>query len=161
MVNQKILVLAAVLLLVVGLVATAADANQRCRRVNGNIKTLSELWEDPAVCDGYEFCQYAEVTGTVNGLWWVYGNWEDIEEVAGGEGLVNHLVSVMETNRGDVYADDMELGNLNAPDGWVFHHAVTGGTGKYEGATGWLAGWFSWETFRGKIGGKICWNGRR
>ena len=125
----------------------------------GNIKALSELWEDPGICNGYDFCQYAKVTGTVNGLWWVYGNEEDIKEIEGGEGLLNRLVSVMETNQGEIYSDDMELGNLNAPDGWVFHHAVTGGTGRYEGASGWLVGWLSWETSRGKIGGKICWNG--
>ena len=151
---HKILTFAALILLVLGL-AGAAAADQKCRKVRGNIEALSELWEDPAVCNGFEFCQYAEVTGTVNGLWWVFGNWEDIEEVAGGEGVVNHLVSVMETKLGDLYADDMELGNLNAPDGWVFHHAITGGTRRYEGASGWL----SWETYRGKMGGEICWNG--
>ena len=112
--NHRVSFLAAVALLALILAAGGADADQSCRQVNGNIKDLSELWEDPAVCNGYEFCQYAEVTGTVKGLWWVYGNWDDLEDVAGGEGVVNHLVSVMETNQGDVYADDMELGNLNA-----------------------------------------------
>ena len=162
MISSKSTVPVVAVLLALSLAAGPAVAEQSCKKVNANLKAFSEFFvedpENPTVCNGFEFCQYAEVRGTLNGLWWIYGDFADFVPVAGGKGLLADVIGVFETNQGDLYADDIELANQNAPDGGVFHSAVEGGTGKYEGASGWLAGWFFFEPpTGGNIGGEICW----
>ncbi len=156
MVSKRGVALAAAAFLVLSLFAGVATSGQDCRKVTATFKFHSEFWMDPEICDGYDFCQYSEIRGTLKGRWWVFGNWEDVEEVAGGTAAAFNIVSIIETNRGTLYTESRELVNYLAADGFVAHEAVTGGTGKYEGATGWLAAWLSFDPAGGNIGGQIC-----
>jgi len=64
---------------------------------------------------------------------------------------------VFETTQGEVFFRERTIVDFEAPDGRAVHINVLGGTGRYEGATGWMA---YFDNFAGEFttwGGEICW----
>ena len=161
MISNRGIFLASAALLVLSLASSAAISDQTCRNVQSNVTDLSVIFADPdGVCNGYELCQYSEIKGTLNGRWWSFWNLDDEEFVADNTALVLDIDSVFETNHGDIYTEERGILNFFAPDGYAAHIGVTGGTGRYEGATGWMTGTliFIFEE-SGMLTGEICWNG--
>ena len=161
MISNRSFVLSVLVLLALSLATSAAIADQTCRKVNSNVTALGEFLVDDPQCGDYDFCQSADLKGTLNGTWWVFGNDGDEVVIADGTVLAFWLDAVIETKHGDLYLVDREIANLLAADGLAFHDAVaeTGSTGRYEGATGWFAGYLTFAPVGGKLAGEICWNG--
>lgn len=137
--NRKCSILAAALL---GLcVATgAAIADQSCRNVQSNVKGVSEVFVNPeGICDGYEWGQYSQMRGTLNGLLWACWNSDGEEIVLSDSAFVLSAQDTMETIHGNIYAEERGIINFFADKGYVAHLGVTDGTGKYEAASGWLS----------------------
>ncbi len=87
---------------------------------------------------------------------WTYLNWDGFIEWPDGT-IINISYSVHETPRGELFFDDRAIVTPNAPEGFALHSNVIGGTGRYEGATGWLAYYLEWaEGNQGLMRGEIC-----
>lgn len=127
-----------------------------CKQVNAKLEGGPILF-DPD-CDGWDICQEAYLMGTPNGSWWVYLNldggyieWEDGT-------IINVTESVLQTAHGDIYSVDRAIVAPGAPEGFAQHSTITGGTGRYEGVTGWIVTYFEWvEDYNGRLVGEICW----
>jgi hypothetical protein len=169
--------LAAVLTVVFCLLA-AVTAADWCRPVH--VRTGPAVYLPPCELDGtlYDICIETPTRGTLNGVWHLYGvvnNWVDFPGpcidscgdaapapmppgyagIEAGWGL-----DVYETKGGEVWADDAWLFQWGA---YFFQgkavftsvSSITGGTGMYEGATGWI-GFVGSEVEGGVIKGEIC-----
>lgn len=144
--------------------SSIAVAEQHCKNIESNVVEISAVFFDPAVCNGYEICQFAVIKGSINGKWWAFWNFDDEEVVADGTAGVLDIDDVFETKRGDIYGEERGIINFLAPDGYAAHIAVTGGTGSYVGANGWLTGTLVFGAeigapIGGKLVGEICWTG--
>lgn len=155
------------LILVVCLMVSHATAGD-CKKVIANVG-LSE-YLDPCTYNGVEYlwCIDTPVTGNLKGTWHIFANpdfnaWDltvptGIPGIPSWELYVTWNLSVVETKKGEIIAQANEILNLDVFDnfgaisGMVF---VTGRTGDYEGASGWI-GWVASETGGGVLQGLIC-----
>jgi hypothetical protein len=146
-------------LVVLCVLATTPAWAEKCKQVTiAHGKIISWL-EGPENCDGYDGCVTLEVSGTFNGT--LTESWFDADAV--------HVVdatwtftnyAVIETPHGKIYFLERSIADFAAPNGFAFHANVTGGTGRYEGATGWLGAFDSFEGGAGRTGGEVCWPGK-
>jgi len=171
---QRTLISHALLVVVLCLVAGAAVAGE-CKPVHVRIGPSTYL--DPCEYAGIDFlyCIDAPLRGTFRGTWHYYGEWDNgvfwpeldaagdpIFDPAPYSGFVaGWALGVIETRRGEVYLQDNYLWNFNAisADHVPFVSAINikGGSGKYEGASGWL-GVIADDSgdWRGFMKGVIC-----
>jgi hypothetical protein len=152
--NRKTLFIIA--LLVAFLCLLCSPAMGKCQK----IRTVEKSCEYPTECDGYEACEICLYEGTPNAT--VRAYWNESEWTLVGDAIVGSVDAVWETNQGEIWADAevmIHLGGLLEFDsGLVASVYLYGGTGKYEGTTGWVAGagvpqkgtLLSWY-------GEICW----
>ena len=160
---RSILFSVAVLLLMAS--ATMAD---ECKPVHVRIGPSTYL--DPCTYEGvdYLFCIDAPIKGTFNGIWHYYGEGDQIEAYPDepySSLWAGWALDVIETNRGTIYAQDNWMWNLSVFDlegtkaglPMVTISVITGGTGDYHGASGWIAMILddtgSWKGF---MKGEIC-----
>jgi hypothetical protein len=130
-------------------------AGEKCKRVNIVHQEIGPFIADPAECNGYDFCGSAEVDGTPNGTYTYFGNWADSAPV-GPDALGFWNDAVLETAHGDLMIEERGIVHLGTSDGFAIHSRIVGGTGKYEGATGWMASFGNLEGDFARIAGEIC-----
>ena len=114
----------------------------------------------------YEICIEAPLKGMTRGTWYFYNNWGNDADVplpgvaATGpqDAIVVGGLSVFSTHSGDIIAREISILNW---DLYVEYFAlstleeVIGGTGRYEGAIGWL-GVVASEVEGGILTGEVC-----
>lgn len=153
---KKSVIVALVVCFVLCLSGGTLVAGKYCKRVNANIETGPILFDPAPECEGYDICQAVYLSGTPNGTMWTFLNWDGFIEWADGT-IINVSVSVIETAHGELFLEDRAIFAPDAPEGFALHSNVTGGTGRYEGATGWLAYYLEWAAGNeGIMRGEIC-----
>jgi hypothetical protein len=117
-------------------------------------------------------CVVAPLLGTLAGTWYVYFPTpntitvtpaEEADPVwrAGKFMMAGWYYSVYKTRRGTIYAEATWVGHseLIPPDAPYFRFSefdrITGGTGRYKGASGWIGG-FGDEANGGPMGVQVC-----
>lgn len=125
-----------------------------CQKVNMLEKSCEYLTD----CEGYDYCEYCQFVGTPNATAKVYYNEADIAFV--GDAFLVFVDTVLETKQGDIFVEAVAVMHLGSID-WHplgVSASIYGGTGKYEGVTGWYAGARVPE--EGTVAsyvGNICW----
>jgi len=124
-----------------------AETDIRCQPVHGFIGEFISL--EPCMYQGhfYEWCADFPIWGTLTGTLHYYTIPEmnrefEVPQGALGESwsfVVASAVVVIETKKGKVFAQDNALWHSSAvgPQFVEYEH-ITGGTDRYEGATGWI-----------------------
>jgi len=145
------------------LMATAAMAEQ-CKAVHARLGEM--VFYDPGCMldgDTYYWCAERPTLGTLNGTYHFYSapafNGWDLEVPDGAIGAswwigVSYAISVFETKKGTLFTQEAQVWHGNELEGWGSHFSVTGGTGHYDGATGWMASAGSWDSMA--LVGEIC-----
>lgn len=146
-----------------------ADDGNDCRNINA--KAVWTDFQEDCMFDSIEYsaCYTAEIKGTINGLWFSYVQyeWYVILEDLGVqtppdaiESWYNREFEVFTTKQGTVWGDatfilswqfDTSDGGASIPT------MVTGGTGIYEDAEGWINAIYldaAMETF--ELHGRVC-----
>jgi hypothetical protein len=153
------------LLAVVLLLPSAAAFGGECKPVHARIGPATYL--DPCEYSGIEFfyCIDTPLRGTFRGTWHYYAEEDNGVLPEPGDPyspfIAGWALGLIETNKGEVFLQDNYLWNLNAisADHVPFVSAIniTGGSGKYEGASGWL-GVIADDSgnWRGFMKGVIC-----
>ena len=118
--------------------ATFADSrSDRCQPVNADWYLIDYI-EGPEYCDGYDYCIPGRLTGTPNGEMTFYGNYSDeIWDPFGtgysiNMGLGEERIS---TRHGEIHSLAHTIFDFETAV-WTELLIVTGGTEKYENATG-------------------------
>ena len=146
--------------------ATAGD----CKKIIAKVGAATYL--DACSYDGevYIWCIETPVTGNLRGTWRFYSRpafnafdltVPDVLGIPGWNLWVAWSLSVFETRKGDIITQDNAILNLDVyfnPD-WggplSGMTSIIGGTGDYEGATGWL-GYVIVEAEGGVLRGVVC-----
>ena len=129
-----------VLLLALLLVFPAAIANpdgDQCKPVNA-VWYLIDYLEGPENCNGFDYCIPGRLTGTPNGEMTFFGNILDEIFDPFGTGFNINMAKGEEhisTKHGDIYTLAHTVFDFDTAV-WIELLIVTGGTGKYENATG-------------------------
>ena len=115
----------------------------------------------------FEFCIDTPINGTINGMWHYYGPADNAVFVDFPPGVGNYsgmaagwALDVLSANDGEVWAQNAYVfhnDTWNPAQGFVYSSTsyITGGTGKYAGATGWF-GFVGSDSKGGIIHGEIC-----
>jgi hypothetical protein len=151
MMNKKMLFVGTVLSAVLCFLSGTA-VGQRCEKLN----MLEKSCEDLAECNGYAMCEICRFVGNPNASVEQYMDYELLDNA-----IVLYVDVTYTTKHGEMWAENVavmhfgayELGNGFGASGYIY-----GGTGKYEGVTGWITGASVPEdgtmmTFQGEI----CW----
>ncbi len=135
----------------------------RCEPVHAHF--LAPTFFDTCVYQGhfYEWCLENPVRGSLSGTWRYYGSpetWWESEVTPGALGeswgfAGTSALAVIETRRGILYGQDTLVWHAEAGDEGVGYVRLVGGTGRYEGATGWL-GYIAETLESATILGRIC-----
>jgi len=152
--SHKKLLVGISVFVVLCLFANTIALGQTCKRINAKAAKPGSVLYAPD-CNGYDTCGSAEVKGTPNGIYTYYANWDSFLVSVDDTTLVFIDDVVIETNHGEIFVEERGVVHLGAPDGYVIHANITGGTGRYEGATGW---WGNVTSYTGKstMSGEIC-----
>jgi hypothetical protein len=155
-------------LVIVVCMATSIVTADDCKKVIANAG-VAEYFEGCSYNGvDYAWCLDTPVTGNLKGTWHILANpdwnaWEltvpvGIPGIPSWDLWATWNLSVFETRKGDIITQANEIAHLDvfftygAISGTAF---ITGGTGNYEGATGWI-GWVVTETGGGALRGEIC-----
>ncbi len=130
-----------------------AASDVQCSHVKGQFG--EQVFLDPCMYQGheYEWCVELPMFGTLNGTYRYFGGPETEYALAVPPGALGHswmfgataALVVFDTNRGEVFGEENLIFHYDEP--WSFAEFVvfTGGTGHYEGATGWMGTLSSFE----------------
>jgi hypothetical protein len=152
-----------ILVLMLSLVAATAMAEQ-CKPIHARLGEM--VFYDPGcMLDGvtYYWCAERPTLGTLKGTYRFYSapevNGWDLEVPEGAIGAswwigVSYAISVFETKKGTLFTQETNVWHYDEMEGWGAHSSITGGTGRYDGATGWLAAAGSWDSMA--LVGEIC-----
>jgi len=111
----------------------------------------------------YHWCAERATKGTFKGTYRFYSapefNGWDLEVPFDDMGAtwligVSHAISVLETKKGMLFTQEAQVWHAGEEEGWGSHFSITGGTGRYEGATGWMASAGSWDSM--VLVGELC-----
>ena len=163
--RNTLVMLAVVVLFGVASSATAQD----CRPVFARVGVATYL-DGPCYYNGeeYVFCVDTPLKGMLRGTWHFLSKpaWNIFElevpdgtlGIPGWDLWVGWSLSVIETHQGDIIMQENEILNLDA----YFNYGaisgmanIIGGTGRYEGATGWIGVVFT-ESQGGVLRGMVC-----
>jgi len=159
---QRLLVCSiSILVLFLGAATAMAD---HCKAVHAQLGPIV-LYEPGCELDGftYYWCGERPATGTLNGTFRYYSapelNGWDLEVPPGAMGEswwigVSHLISILETQKGTLFTQESQVWHWGEEEGWGSHSSITGGTGHYDGATGWLAAAGSYDLM--VLVGEVC-----
>lgn len=156
-------------LLVIVLCLTTSIANATdCKKIIAKVGPAAYLSDCSYNDVDYVWCIDSPLKGNLLGTWHYLSSpdWNafDLTVPDGALGIpgwdlwVVWSLMVVETNKGDIIAAENEILNLDAFDnfgaisGMAF---IVGGTGNYEGATGWM-GFVGTETEGGVLRGEVC-----
>lgn len=147
--------------LVVALAGTAT-AQPNCKSVNAHFSDYTVYYNQEDCATGTAPCRTATVIGTIQGSWLAHGAGYGFEFPGFGDTSVWRGESIFETNHGAI--DTMLVGinfwpTLEAADDYFNSeiHVITGGTGRYEDATGYILLHLSFFGGVGEATGQICW----
>lgn len=134
------------------LVGANADAKKNCQPIYASIGPMT--YGPACVYQGlpFEYCITAQVRGTLNGNYRFYGpanNWVDVPQdppgLPGFQGmLAGWALEAFETKQGVLYTQSawtFHVGMYQFPQPGLINAAnslITGGTGRFAGATGFL-----------------------
>jgi hypothetical protein len=141
-----------ILVLMLSLVAATAMAEQ-CKPVNGQLGAIDVFLEDDPECKlddmTFYYCIERPTLGTLAGRYRFYSapwlNGWDLRvprKSLGGVRWwigVSYAISVFETQQGTLFTQETGVWHYDAEVGLANHFNITGGTGHYDGATGWMA----------------------
>ena len=157
------------LLLALCLASSNATAGG-CKKITGSVG--ASYYYVGCSYDGMEYlhCLDTPVKGQLKGTWRFLSNpdWNVVELTVPGDpddlGIgswdlwVVWALGVFETKKGDIITQETDMLNLDIYMDYgalsTMSHII-GGTGKYEGATGWLGGVIT-ETEGGVLRGEVC-----
>ena len=156
----------ACIVLAVGLVASIASAGE-CKPIN--VRAGAAVYLDPCEYQGdsFEFCIDTPINGTINGTWHYYGPADNAVFVDFPPGVGDYpglaagwALDVLSANDGEIWAQNAYVFHYDTwslAQDFVYSSTsyITGGTGKYAGATGWF-GFVGSELKGGIIHGEIC-----
>ena len=145
--------------------AENAVAQIKCKTVEVH---MNGYWEYAGIeaCGEDGYCGGGRLIGTLNGLYLVSGLFSN-HEFLYGDSVVWRGQSTIEMTHGEIFTTTTGVNYYGTYfAGGVFTnveaHAVTGGTGRYEGATGYLL--MTYEFFppdyfpaAGEMSGQVCW----
>lgn len=117
--------------------AFANPDGEQCKPVNA-VWYLTDYLEGPENCDGFDYCIPGSLTGTPNGEMTYFGNGSDEIWDPFGTGYSINMAMGEErisTPHGDIYSLTHVVFDFDSAV-WTELLIVTGGTGKYENATG-------------------------
>jgi len=147
------------------LVAATAMAEQ-CKPIHGQLGAVDVFLEDDPECklDGMTFywCMERPSLGTLAGRKRfiaspAFNGWDlDVPDADMGTTWVvsiTYSFGVFETKKGMLFTEETGVWHGGAAVGWGSHSKITGGTGQYDGATGWMAGagTMGWMTVVGTL----------
>jgi hypothetical protein len=151
--------------------APSASASDQCKQILAKADFPNPLGEtEGCTVNGQDFdsCITGNLRGTIKGKWVAYflDEWfiiiEPPEFPVPEETLANYNreFEVFTTNKGEIYGDAQYVFDIRIFDvdgGFVAPIIVTGGTGWYEGATGWIAAVVSDGALsKANLHGEIC-----
>lgn len=146
--------------------AENAVAQIDCKTVNVH---MNDYWEYAGIdaCGQEGWCGEGRLIGTFNGRLFVSGLDADTEYPYFGDSHVWKGQSTIETTHGEIFTTSVGIGYwqtfyVGGVSTNQESHAVTGGTGRYEGATGYLLMNYEyfppdWFPGNGEMSGRICW----
>jgi hypothetical protein len=165
--NRRIGFIAMVFVVWAVFVAENAVAQIKCKTVEVH---MSDYWEDAGevVCGWAGYCGEGRLIGTFNGQFSVSGLDSDNRYPYGeSHSIVYKGQATIETMHGEIFTTTMGVNYWQTFwSGGVAtnseSHAVTGGTGRYEGATGYILMDYEyappeWFPATGEMTGQVCW----
>ena len=138
MIRSRSLIVGVMVLVALCLTASTALAGDSCKKVNAKIWNLSEVSYDSEICNGYDLCQFGDIIGTLNGTMSVYQMFDWWTLLADDTALAFWDDIIIETNKGEIWLQERAIFHLGA-SGFASHSMVSGGTGDYIEATGWIS----------------------
>jgi len=149
---------------------TTATADQVCRDVRSHFR-LGEITApsngdcNVSYMSGFDGCLSGKLRGTLIGTSHSGWNNANIETILGDTATAWLVFEEFITNKGNIYATHhgMYLNDPVAARGYGAVLLVTGGTGRYAGATGWMVraldfGDFTAGDGSGRLTGEICYD---
>ena len=156
-------------LLLVFPAAFAGNGGDNCRNINAHATWVGEGPACEFNSTTYDYCYMAKVRGNLNGSWdsYVMWDWYVILESLGvqtppeaGESWYNRELEVFTTKHGMVWGDAQFVFDLRVFDsdgGPSIPTMVTGGTGMYEDAYGWINGiYLDAALVNFELNGRVC-----
>jgi len=158
-----------VILLTLLLIFPAAFAGDQCRHINGHafLTGFQETCEFDSI--EYDACYITKIRGSINGSWvsYVQRDWGFALEDLGvptppdaGLSFYNREFEVFTSKQGTVWGDSQFVFDLRAVDsggGTAIPTMVTGGTGIYEDAQGWITATGTDSDFsKFSVRGRVC-----
>jgi len=146
--------------------AENAVAQIKCKMVEVH---MSEYWEYAGIeyCGLPGYCGEARLIGTLNGLYFGSGLDSDVVNTPFGDSHIWRGQATIDMMHGRIFTTTTGVayyGTFFAGGVWTNQesHAVTGGTGRYEGATGYLLLNYKFmppDFFpaTGEMSGQVCW----
>jgi len=152
--NRKTLLIPAFMFAVLCLLSSPVIG--KCQKVRMHLKSC----EMPSNCGSYEICEICKYEGTPNAT--VRAFWNQSDAVFLPNALVVPVAAFYETNQGEIWSDVVVTIHFDAltefDNGLAISGYYYGGTDKYEGITGWLAGaGVPQEGNSASVHGEICW----
>lgn len=146
----------AAFVLTLGLAGSSASATPVCQAVHGRVEIAAY---EPTCGSAIALCAHAMLHGTLKATSDFVGTSSvpTIDTAATGVVLLTGD-NVFHTTDGDFFTKDAILLNTGGDGEFTEIDTITGGTGEYEGASGYLiaSGTFSAGTGVGTYVGKIC-----
>lgn len=150
--------------------AQTALADHNCKKVHGRADFSNPLGEPNCIVgnEAFDFCFSGQVRGSLRGSWTAYGfgdwfvplNAPDFPVPDETLSNYNREFNVFTTRRGTLFGDSQYVFDTRIFDvggGFVSPIIIEGGTGIYQGATGWIAGVFTdAEISTAKLVGEVC-----
>ena len=132
---------------------------EKCKKVVIHHLDAGPILWGPENCGGYDGCATSKISGTFNGtLTESFNDADAVHVVDDTYAFTNY--GVIETAQGELYFVERSIADFAAPDGFAVHMNVSGGTGRYEGATGWMGSFDNFEGTATRMGGEVCWPGK-
>ena len=154
--NHKNLFVGMSVSLVLFLLATTAVFGEKCKQVVVHHVDVGPILLGPENCSGYDLCVTSKISGTFNGTITEAGNFVDTYYLVDAA-YAYTMHGVIETKQGEIFFVERSIADYEAPDGFGVHINVLGGSGRYEGATGWMAYFGNFEGTFNRFGGEVCW----
>ena len=156
-------------LLLVFPAAFAGNGGDNCRNINAHATLVDEGPGCEFDSTTYDYCYIQKTKGNLNGSWVSYVMWDwgvTLESLGvqtppeAGESWYNRELEVFTTKHGMVWGDAQFVFDLRAFDsdgGPAIPTIVTGGTGMYEDAYGWITAIYTDGTLSNwRIYGRVC-----
>jgi len=164
-INIRTMIIATILPLCL---ATSATADQVCKDVRSHFRLGEITVPNGGDCNvsyktGFDGCLSGKLRGTLRGVSHSGWNNADIESILGDTATAWLVFEEFVTNKGtiNVTHHGMYLNDPVAARGYGAVLLVTGGTGEYENATGWMVRAVDFGDFTdgdggGRLTGEIC-----